>query len=60
MKGRDQQTRNGPRENWLLIKQRDDFAANQGEALTDKFTTSVATGRDLEAIATASDAPNNR
>jgi bifunctional non-homologous end joining protein LigD len=51
MKGRDTQRKSGPaRENWLLIKHKDDFATD-GEIITDKFTTSVATGRDLPAIA---------
>jgi len=50
MKGRDQKTKNGPRENWLLIKHRDDYAT-EADGLTEKFTTSVETGRDLEGIA---------
>jgi bifunctional non-homologous end joining protein LigD len=50
MKGRDQQTRNGPRENWLLIKHRDRYAT-ETDGLTEKFTTSVETGRDLDGIA---------
>ena len=50
MKGRDQKTRNGQRENWLLIKHRDRHASEAG-ALTDRFSTSVETGRDLDGIA---------
>ena len=50
MKGRDQKTKNGPRENWLLIKHRDRYAT-AGNGLTEKFTTSVETGRDLSGIA---------
>jgi bifunctional non-homologous end joining protein LigD len=50
MKGRDQKTRHGARENWLLIKHRDRYAS-EGDGLTEKFTTSVTTGRDLEGIA---------
>lgn len=50
MKGRDQQTKHGPRENWLLIKHRDDQASDNDD-LIGKFTTSVATGRDLTGIA---------
>ncbi len=50
MRGRDQKTRNGPRENWLLIKHRDEYA-RETDGLTEKFTTSVETGRDLEGIA---------
>ena len=50
MKGRDTRTRNGKRENWLLIKHRDEYAT-ETDGLTEKFTTSVDTGRDLEGIA---------
>ncbi len=50
MKGRDQKTKNGPRQHWLLIKHKDDYAT-KGDGLTEKFTTSVETGRDLEGIA---------
>jgi bifunctional non-homologous end joining protein LigD len=51
MKGRDQQRRGGEaRENWLLIKHRDAYA-RESDGLTEKFTTSVETGRDLEGIA---------
>ena len=38
------------RENWLLIKHRDKYAT-EADGLTEKFTTSVETGRDLEGIA---------
>jgi bifunctional non-homologous end joining protein LigD len=50
MKGRDSKTQSGTRENWLLIKHRDEYA-NEAETLTDKFTHSVETGRDLADIA---------
>jgi len=50
MKGRDQKPKHGPRENWLLIKHRDRYAS-ESDGLTEKFTTSVTTGRDLEGIA---------
>jgi bifunctional non-homologous end joining protein LigD len=50
MKGRDTKTRSGARENWLLIKHRDKYATT-GSTLTEKFTTSVETGRDLAGIA---------
>eukprot|EP01036_Dinobryon_divergens_P051244 gene51244-68596_t len=50
MKGRDQKTRNGLRENWLLIKHADEYATEE-DALTKTFTTSVETGRDLSGIA---------
>ncbi|HEY1721570.1 MAG TPA: non-homologous end-joining DNA ligase [Magnetospirillaceae bacterium] len=38
------------RENWLLIKERDDVAKAKGDVL-NQFTTSVSTGRDLTGIA---------
>ncbi|MDB5621901.1 MAG: ligD, partial [Devosia sp.] len=51
MKGRDTARKSGPaRENWLLIKHKDDYAKPE-ETLTTRFTTSVSTGRDLDAIA---------
>ena len=51
MKGRDSKRKAGPaRENWLLIKHRDDYAKDH-ETLTGRFTKSVSTGRDLEGIA---------
>ena len=51
MKGRDAHKRDGStRENWLLIKHKDEYATTT-DGLTDKFTTSVETGRDLEGIA---------
>ncbi|WP_292292568.1 DNA ligase D [Marivita sp.] len=39
------------RENWLLIKERDDFAGRSADALTNKHKTSVTTGRSMRAIA---------
>ncbi|MEC7760911.1 MAG: DNA ligase D [Pseudomonadota bacterium] len=39
------------RENWLLIKERDDFAGRTADALTNKYRTSVTTGRAMRAIA---------
>ena len=51
MKGRDTKRKSGPaRENWLLIKHKDDHATD-GKILTEKFTTSISTGRDLDGIA---------
>jgi bifunctional non-homologous end joining protein LigD len=47
MKGRD----NGKRQNWLLIKHRDDYAVEGGEDFATAHHTSVTTGRDLKAIA---------
>jgi len=51
MKGRDAKKRDGTtRENWLLIKHDDEYASRT-DGLTEKFTTSVETGRDLAGIA---------
>jgi bifunctional non-homologous end joining protein LigD len=51
MKGRDTQRKSGPaRENWLLIKHKD-ATATTADDLTEKYTTSVSTGRDLPGIA---------
>jgi bifunctional non-homologous end joining protein LigD len=50
MKGRDTKTRKGNRENWLLIKHRDEHATDS-DTLIDTHKTSVSTGRDLAAIA---------
>src|SRR3569833_263021 len=51
MKGRDAKKRDGSvRENWLLIKHNDEYATRE-DGLTEQFTTSVETGRDLEGIA---------
>lgn len=51
MKGRDTKRRSGPpRENWLLIKHNDDYARTK-QLLTERFTRSVSTGRDLDGIA---------
>lgn len=41
------------RGNWLLIKERDEHAGDGPEALTKGAMTSVATGRDMAAIARA-------
>src|SRR5438067_6256957 len=44
------------RENWLLIKERDDVAVpHSGSALVEENPLSVATGRSMEAIANARD-----
>ncbi|PWE32910.1 DNA ligase D [Maritimibacter sp. 55A14] len=39
------------RENWLLIKERDEFAGRSDDALVNKHKTSVTTGRGMRAIA---------
>jgi bifunctional non-homologous end joining protein LigD len=52
MKGRDTKRKSGPaRENWLLIKHKDDHAKEGGKLLTERFTRSISTGRDLDGIA---------
>ncbi len=52
MKGRDTKRKSGaPRENWLLIKHRDKYARDDGPLLTERFTKSVSSGRDLDGIA---------
>lgn len=51
MKGRDTKRKTGAdRENWLLIKHRDDYARDH-DTLTESFTKSVSTGRDFDGIA---------
>ena len=50
MKGRDTKRKSGPaRENWLLIKHKDDYAKD-AETLVPRFTKSVSTGRDMAGI----------
>ena len=41
----------GKRENWLLIKGRDEYADEKGEAAVEQYLDSVASGRSMEAIA---------
>lgn len=41
----------GRRENWLLVKQRDDFAQEAPDALTESAGNSVETGRGMDEIA---------
>ncbi len=48
--------RQGKAQQWLLIKQRDDYAS-AGEDVTENYDTSVATGRTMEEIAAAEEAP---
>ncbi|QYX56792.1 DNA ligase D [Roseovarius sp. SCSIO 43702] len=47
MRGKEGETR----ENWLLIKERDDYAMDDPDALVDGFATSVKTGRSMDEIA---------
>jgi bifunctional non-homologous end joining protein LigD len=42
------------RENWLLIKGKDEYADANGDAATEKFQKSVVSGRGMEDIARAS------
>jgi bifunctional non-homologous end joining protein LigD len=44
----------GKRENWLLIKGKDEHANANGEAAIEKFQTSVESGRGMEGIASTS------
>ena len=39
------------RENWLLVKERDEAATEEPGRLTEKYAKSVATGRSMDAIA---------
>jgi len=39
------------RENWLLIKERDEYATEESKPIVERITTSVRTGRSLEQIA---------
>ena len=41
----------GSRENWLLIKGKDEHANSAGDAAIEKYTTSVVSKRSMEAIA---------
>jgi bifunctional non-homologous end joining protein LigD len=47
MRGRGREKR----ENWLLIKEKDDFAGRSADALLNRYRTSVTTGRAMRAIA---------
>ncbi len=39
------------KDNWLLIKEKDDVARTEGKLTVDRETESVATGRDMDEIA---------
>lgn len=41
----------GGKDNWLLIKETDDFARRKGKLMVERETTSVASGRDMDEIA---------
>jgi bifunctional non-homologous end joining protein LigD len=49
----------GDRENWLLIKERDEYAGHDPDELVDAYTTSVATSRTMEQIANDEVPPGN-
>ncbi|WP_417526016.1 DNA ligase D [Marinovum sp.] len=48
------------RENWLLIKERDNLAGEDADALTRDFITSISTGRSMEEIAEGLEKPAAR
>jgi bifunctional non-homologous end joining protein LigD len=41
----------GDRENWLLIKERDEYAGRDPDELVNAYTTSIATSRTMDQIA---------
>ena len=47
----------GDRENWLLIKERDEHAGQDPDELVNAYTTSIATSRTMEQIANDEDPP---
>lgn len=47
----DKNHKEGSRENWLLIKERDQSAVDDSEQLTETYDTSVVSGRSMEEIA---------
>ena len=50
----------GDRENWLLIKERDQHAGDDPDELVNGYNTSIATSRTMEQIAAAETAPEKR
>ena len=50
----------GKRENWLLIKERDDFMTDDPDGLTEAGAASIATGRTMEEIAAGKLVPAER
>lgn len=49
----------GDRENWLLIKERDEHAGHDPDELVNAYTTSIATERTMEQIANDEDPPKS-
>src|SRR5690606_5763882 len=47
----------GDRENWLLIKERDEHAGHDPDELVNAYTTSIATARTMEQIANDEEPP---
>ena len=47
----------GDRENWLLIKERDEHAGHDADELVKGYTTSIATSRTMDQIANEEEAP---
>ena len=52
--------RRGDRENWLLIKERDEYAGHDPDELINAYTTSVATSRTMEQIARDEEPPREK
>lgn len=50
----------GKRENWLLIKERDELASEDPDQLTRDFMTSITTGRSMEEIAEGLEKPADK
>ncbi|WP_416398052.1 DNA ligase D [Allohahella sp. A8] len=48
------------RENWLLIKSRDEFALEDAEQLVDTHQSSITTQRSMDEIARSEDAPASK
>jgi bifunctional non-homologous end joining protein LigD len=50
----------GDRENWLLIKERDEHAGHDPDELVNAYTTSIATSRTMDQIARDEESPLKR
>jgi bifunctional non-homologous end joining protein LigD len=50
----------GDRENWLLIKERDEHARHDPDELVSAYTTSIATSRAMEQIASDEEPPRKK
>ena len=58
LRGRGKQDRG--KDNWLLIKEKDDQVRTEGPPLTERETTSVVSGREMEEIAEGRDVWRSR